>query len=633
MIRHLLKRLVAPLTAALLLASCGGGGDDSPPSDAIYGKASLASGLDGATLEVRDLDGKRPQSLGETTQSSGTFYGRVPTDRVKAFRLVARGGMYAGSTFQGELVADFEGSDPTRDLFYANAVTTLASRMRDRHPEMTVSAASERAKQFLGIPQTSAIGFDVSNPKQTYFDPGKLLHEANAAGLSFGAYLDRLIDEMDRGVLQHKFAANVVADKAQATGERVQAKALDADAASKLFKKAALGFASKLGDELFSWAFESILTALGWSTNSEILDQLHEINAKLDEITAEVSEVIKLGNEIIVEDKKNAMEPEISKIRMQHQWLTHHANVKFPCSVDLVTNKIVDLACADKYNGFLKDLNQRITNILDTDVGIVFSVQFLRDILVGSDSLIPALTTIDNLNQLDNPFRSSKPHPKIVALGAYYEGIQLMATQVLIEAYMANKDSISAKDALALYSPGVAAQEALIATLHAPVPPSNDGTLTMLDTRTGLTWQQSPLSLLWNDGVQNLYYKAANYCESQGQQTRGGYTRWRLPTDPELHAVVQDSPNKTGNADGGAGIIGWLVSKGFAQATSFNVEVNGFVNYGAYISSTISGVTGDYHEALSDTGVDYFFTVGGNQNHNGGAWCVTDESQPAAKRH
>ena len=306
-----------PLAAALLLASCGGGGDDSPPSNAIYGKASLASGVDGAALEVRDLDGKRPQSLGETTQSSGTFYARVPTARVKAFRLVAKGGTYAGTTFQGELVADFEGSDPTRDLFYANAVTTLASRMRDRHPELTVSAASERAKQFLGIPRTSAIGFDVSNPKQTYFDPGKLLHEANAAGLSFGAYLDRLIDEMDRGVAQHKFAANVVADKAQAAGEREQAKAFDADAASKIFKKAAGAFASALADEGFSWAFESILTALGWNTNSEILDQLHEINAKLDEITAEVQEVLQLEKEILDEDKKNLLEAPITKIRMQ----------------------------------------------------------------------------------------------------------------------------------------------------------------------------------------------------------------------------------------------------------------------------------------------------------------------------
>ena len=297
-----------------------------------------------------------------------------------------------------------------------------------------------------------------------------------------------------------------------------------------------------------------------------------------------------------------------------------------------MTNKIVDPHCSEKYDGFKSDLTNRIADILNTNSGIVYSVEFMRNILVGADLTMPSLKTADNVNQGNNPFRSSKPHPKIVELGAYYEGLQLMATHVIIEAYMSNKDSASAIDALALYAPGVAAQEALIATLHAPVPPSNDGTLTMLDTRTGLTWQQSPLSLLWNDGVQNLYYKAANYCEALGQQARGGYTRWRLPTDPELHAVVKDSPNTTGNADGGAGIFGWLEKNGFAQATTYPVEVSGFVWYGAYISSTISGVTGDYHEALRDTGVDYFDTGGGNQNHNGGAWCVTDESQPAAKR-
>jgi hypothetical protein len=228
-----------------------------------------------------------------------------------------------------------------------------------------------------------------------------------------------------------------------------------------------------------------------------------------------------------------------------------------------------------------------------------------------------------------NPFYGDKPYDELVTMGTYYESVQLLATNLIVEAYMAQEapNGASAKYYAQRHQAAVAAQDELIAEQHSP-------TGTVLDNRSKLTWQQAPWShfnpIDGTDRSRNYDHTitADRLCTQAGLAALGGFKAWRLPTDPELHEVVKGSPNSTGNADGGSGIFSWLADNGFAYSDRQGYFETSFVMGNAYLSSTVSGTTGWYREALWDYGVDNVYVYGSLDGENKvGVWCVTDESK------
>lgn len=617
---RLLKRSLVWCAIALSVAACGSGsGDSAPPPDVTaFGKAHMASGLADATIEVQDLDGRRPQVLTRTTLANGNFTLALPAERAGAFRLVFRGGTHAGAPFGNALVLDVERFDPNRHLLYANAVTTLAARYRDRHPGVGVAEATARVKRFLGIPAASDAGFDVANPKQTYFDHAQLLAAASTSGKPLAAYLDGLVDEMDRGVAKRAFGA---------------ATPIDADAVKKFFKNAAKGLAEHLGDELFSWAFESILTALGISSQSELMEQLHEINAKLDELLNLVNEVLSETKQTEAEIVSVALLGAVSDIKAQYAFLTHAAGYPaLACVVDPATRRPVDPKCADELSGLQQTVRARVDAILDPNVGIVHDVELLRTAMAASTSERGLIVRWNEYLKTTKPFYGPAPYDELVEISAFYESVQLTATNLIVEAYMAKaaSDRASAKYYVQLHEEAVAKQDALLGEQR-----GRNGVV--LDLRSKLTWQQAPVSnfpasAFLPEG--DYWARATGICANLASTAFAGYARWRLPTDPELHEVVKGSPNPTGNADGGSGIFAWLQANGFSGSADPRTPLSsGFVLGNAYISNTESGITYEFYEALSDSGVNfihrYWSSRGQPYDVPTGAWCVTEESKTA----
>lgn len=607
-------RSVLPFLFALfLLGGCGSSTDSDPVAGA--GKAHLSSPLIGATVEVRDALGQN-LTLGKGgTGKTGTFALKLPAG-VTRFRLVVTGGTYEGQPFQDTLLLDVEQFDPARDLLYVNAATTLISRYIDRHPGTNVADASAKVKGFLGIPASSKAGFSVDNPHQNYFRHELLLDAVrNSGGKRLNAYLDGLVSEIDAGVSSHAFS------RARLGG------------AGSTIAKIVEELATHLGDEFFSWGFEAILTALGAGSNAEILNQLHEINAKLDELKEQVTKVdsdVLKGIEIGV---ATALQNATTNIQSQYEYLTWVAQyASIACLKDASGNK-VDGACVDQLEATKQEVRKRKASILDGDVGIVQHFALISGTLSQIGTGPGLLSIARDYLKTTTPFDAPVVDPRLTALNEYYKTLQLMAVNLIVEAYMAGEDrdgkplpdKALGGHYLTLLDAATKKQDALVATLR------RENEHTVVDQRTNLIWLRGAItipkpSINWWE--ESYIVKGTQICQNLADTKYAGYSKWRLPTDPELHQVVKESPNSSGNADGGTGIFNWLVAQGFI---GFSVDT-------AYFSSTISGTSGHYYEALWDRGVDYACTYGNyydcdfgatiNMPARAAAWCVTaDKSE------
>lgn len=606
------------LTVVLFVSGCGGGSGENPVTALMAnGKAHLSSPLVGATVQVLDSAGKVSSDYGSTTTSeSGTFTVPVNPSLGARFRVAVSKGSHEGKPFQETLLLDVENFDPEKQLLYVNAVSTLVSRYVDRHPKTAVSDAAGKVLGFLKVPMDPVRApVAADNPKQILFSHALFLEAAQSSDTpGLAVYMDRILNEVDAGAPPRSFA------RASLGG------------AGSIIEKLAEGLAEHLGDELFSWGFEAILTAAGVGGNAEILEQLHEISAKLDELKALTTEVLSEQKQTEAEIVSVNLLSAITNIQQQYDYLTWASQIP-SCLMDS-QGKPLDPACARAAEATQAEVRKRVSAILDSNVGVVQLTALIKNSMIPSPSESGVIQRWHDYLKTTKPFYSPIVDPRLIKIKEYYQSVQVMAANLLVEASMAQTppDRNGAKYFLEQLNTALAAQDTFTEKMHA----EDNGTI--LDQRSKLLWLRAPISNLsvpgttyWGDAY---VFKAEQQCKSLADSGFAGNHTWRLPTDPEFHAVAQGSPSN-GNAHSGAGIFKWLGEQGFQLAGDVGWEgARGFVDGGAYFTSTMSGITGNYYSVLWDDGVNYacnfvdeFQCNYDARTWRAGAWCVAEGSK------
>lgn len=606
------------LAVVLLVSGCGGGSEgNSAIAPTAFGKAHLSSPLVGATVQVLDSAGKASSDYGtSTTSETGTFTVPVSPALGGRFRVAVSKGSYEGKPFQDTLLLDVENFDPEKQLLYVNAVSTLISRYVDRHPKTGVSEAADKVLGFLQIPIDPARApVAVDNPKQLHFSHELFLAAAQSSNApALGAYMDQILNELDAGATHRNFPRAPVGGAGSIIEELVE------------------GLVDHLGDELFSWGFEAILSAAGVGSSAEILNELHKISADLDELKTLTTKVLSEQKQTEAEIVSVNLLSAITNIQQQHDYLTWASQIP-SCLMDS-QGKPVDPACARAAEATQTEVRKRVSAILDSNVGVVQLVALVKTSMTPSPSEPGVIQRWHDYLKTTKPFYSPIVDPRLIKIKEYYQSVQVMAANLLVEASMAQTppDRNGAKYFLDQLNSALAAQDSFTETMHA----EDNGTI--LDQRSKLLWLRAPISNLavpgttyWGDAY---VFKAEQQCKSLADSGFAGNHTWRLPSDPEFHAVVQGSPSN-GNAHSGAGIFNWLGEQGFQIAGDVGWEgARGFVTGGAYFSSTMSGITGNYYSVLWDDGVNYacnfvdeFQCNYDARTWRAGAWCVADGSK------
>lgn len=606
------------LAVVLLVSGCGGGsGENSATALMANGKAHLSSPLVGATVQVLDSAGKASSDYGTTTTSAtGTFTVPVNPSLGTRFRVAVSKGSYEGKPFQDTLLLDVENFDPEKQLLYVNAVSTLVSRYVDRHPKSAVSDAAGKVLGFLQVPiDPVRAPLAADNPKQLLFSHALFLEAAQSSNApALGAYMEQILNEIDAGAAPRNFARGALGG------------------AGSIIEKLVEGLAEHLGDELFSWGFEAILTAAGVGGNAEILEQLHKISAQLDELKALTTQVLSEQKQTEAEIVSVNLLGAITNIQQQYDYLTWASQIP-SCLMD-GQGKPLDPACARASEATQTEVRKRVSAILDSNVGVVQLTALIKNSMIPSPSESGVIQRWHDYLKTTKPFYSPIVDPRLIKIKEYYQSVQVMAANLLVEAAMAQTppDRNGAKYFLDQLNAAIAAQDAFTEKMHA----EDNGTI--LDQRSKLLWLRAPISNLpvpattyWGDAY---VFKAGQQCKSLADSGFAGNHTWRLPSDPEFHAVVQGSPSK-GNAHSGAGIFKWLGEQGFQLAGDAGWEgARGFVDGGAYFSSAMSGITGNYYSVLWDDGVNYacnfvdeFQCNYDARTWRAGAWCVAEGSK------
>lgn len=609
-------------SAFLMLSACGGDSEDATtPVARANGKAYLHAPLVGATVQLHDAKGRPVETTGSTTTTtSGTFSFPIAVRKTERLRVSIAGGTLEGKPFDGKLLLEVENFDADRDLLYVNAVTTLVSQYVKRNPSASIAEASAKVYGFLGVPNPSRSGFIMDNPHQNHFRHEVMMRDMQASGsANLNRYLDSLIDKMNAGTAQRRFTV----EGAGSVTETIQALVGN--------------LASNLGNQLFSWAFQSILKALGLGGNAEILNELHEINAKLDELLNLVTALEADAKEIELQTAAEPVLAAISDITGQYRYLTWAAQHSTCAKPGAPTPP----SCTESLNAIKQSIRDRMVQILDSNTGVIYGFELMNTALLPSNSSKGVLPLWRDYLNTTKQFYGPITDPRLLKLNEYYETVQVMAAHLIIEAYMAREqdgkplpDRVSAQLYLSELQNAVKAQEDAVATLNSG---NND---VMLDQGTKLTWLRAPISNLMTpqlfEGHHGSTYlhtydeQADSQCRALAQSNFAGYGGWRLPTESELHAVIRNHPGK-GDANSKDGVIAWLLGQGFLGAPGNGaLYQRGFLSDTAYFSSTRTWASYE-NEALWDGGVDNACTVSDRNVcwHNiapiAGVWCVTDE--------
>lgn len=609
-------------SAFFMLAGCGGDSEDArTPVAQANGKAHLSAPLVGSTVQLYDAKGRPVETAGRTTTTaSGTFSFRIASRKAERLRVSITGGTHDGKPFDGKLLLDVDNYDSDRDLLYVNAVTTLASQHLDRNPSISIAEASAKVYAFLGVPVPSRSAFMMDNPHQNHFRHEVLMQDMQASGAAnVNRYLASLTDQMNASSAQRKFTYQATDGTPITIGGLVGS------------------LASHLGDELFAWAFESILGALGLGGTSEILKQLHEINAKLDELVNMVTTLEQDAKEIELETANEPVLAAISDITGQYRYLTWAAQHSNCAQAGAPT----DPSCTDSADSLRQSVRDRMVQILDANTGVIHGFELINTALLPSNTSAGVLPLWRDYLRTTKQFYGPITDPRLLKLNEYYQTVQVMAAHLIIEAYMAREqngkplpDRTSGQLYLSELQSAVKAQDNAVATLNSG---NND---VMLDQRTKLTWLRAPISnftaprAFEADGgwsYTNTYEdQATGQCRALAQSRFAGYGGWRAPTESELHAVIQDHPGK-GDANSKDGVIAWLLGEGFLGAPGNGATYQrGFLSDTAYFSSTRTWASFE-NEALWDGGVDNACTIADRDVcwHNmapiAGVWCVTDQ--------
>ncbi|MET4576556.1 Lcl domain-containing protein [Ottowia thiooxydans] len=622
------------LIAFVLLTACGGSGDSDPDdvTKQAIGRIHLSSPVVGAQVKLLDANGNQIGATERPTDAGGVFHLAVPDNKAARFRITATGGTYQGQPFKDTLVLDVENFVIDEDVLYANAATTMISRYIDLHKGVGVEEASKKVKQFLQIPVTSSAGFDVANPKQTYFSHDVLLSQAAQSGAtSLNAYLNGVMDEMASGTPSHSFARGPLLGGSDFSLLGFLADALAKDGVGLIFEKAA--------------SFE------GLNANAEILAQLHEINAKLDNLIKLTYELISGQKDELLQNITLSLAKDVTFIQGQYKHLTTVAQAASDqCDPKDQANYS---ACENFRNMDLDIRKKKIEGYIDAILNETTGVE-ARLASIAAQHLAMTVTEPGLIVRANDFLRTKRPFdapitdPRLIELHDYYKAIQEMGVHLLVEAYSyrAHNKSSKATQTPPLQNADNGGQVALDLYLYGSLPKQqarieevrykDEDVIEQL--RTGLVWLRAPVTNLpfaEHSEYDNYIVLARRACEQKATQKFGGHANWRLPTEAELHAVVkgEDSPNNSGNAGDGTGIFEWFVKKGFKQATTTGNYSEGFwvgQPAVAYFSNTRSGDS--YFEALWDYGVDsaHIQTVIPYQPHQyraktAGAWCVANK--------
>lgn len=639
------------ITSLMWLTACGGGdsnwgfsnwnwGSDAsqpgPAAEEAIGKIHLSGPLVGASVRVVDANGKEISSASRPTDAGGIFHISIPESDSSRFRVIATGGTHQGEPFTDTLALDVENFSIADDVLYANAATTLISKHLDRNPTIGVEKANQQVKNFLRIPATSSAGFDVANPKQTYFSHNVLLSAVSESGASsLSAYLNGVMDEMAAGVPSHAFAKAPTAS------------------AKALKMSSFIGFLTHaLADDGVSLAFEHATTLAGIDGTAEILEQLHEINAKLDNLTELTYDLLSGQKDELLQNITLALAKDVSFIQGQYKHLTTVAQAASShCTAD-------DRATRQECENFRQlDLNSRqkkiesyVDAILNETTGVEVRLAQIASLhLAMAGTELGLIARADNFLRTTRPFDAPIDDPRLLELHGYYQSIQEMGVHLVIEAYnyRARGPSHAVEQNSKPQSVDNGGKVALYLYLDHSLPQQlarieevrykNEEVVEQL--RTDLVWLRAPVTNLpygLHSSYDNFHGLAEKVCEQKASQHFGGYANWRLPSESELHAVVKgdDSPNNSGNADGGTGLFEWFVKKGFKQANhTFDHYSEGFwvgQPAVAYFSNTRSGDS--YFEAIWDYGVDSASIHPNTSSQprqyyakTGGAWCVANK--------
>ena len=640
--------LAAALSVALMLTACGGGEEDSRKfTQRVYGEANLGTPLVGARVEIVGARGQTITASGGATDASGTFVVELPSSGLTNFRVKATGGVHDGKPFDSQLLLDVEGFDPTRDTLDLNAVTTLITRYIDRHPGTTVEAASTRVKAFLQIPASSRAGFDVSNPKQNYFRHERLFAAMQAAGVnSLATYIDGLVSEIDSGAQPRSFA------RPPLLGGIIE----------DITVEALLKFlGTSVANQGVGLVFNKAINALGLGGNSEVLEQLKIVNQKLDELKALSAKIFSEAKKTQFDLRAEDLIDDTTLITSQFDALTKIANRlgALQCKVDS-QGPASDPSCTPDQKLELRqiqnDIAARRKVILDVGKGgIAYALAKIDTVLMNQNELSSGLlSAARDYTKSTLPFDAPLLDQRLIHVLNYYQIQQAMGTQLLVEANEAEVDqngklapnTFAAKDALATITTRFDKQGTYVAGLRR----GGEKEGTVLDQRTNLVWLQAPVSKMEPlrsraTAEPNYPWAAKDQCEKIGWSNFGGYGGWRVPTGPELRAVVKGSPNPTGNAHAGKGIFNWLIQQGFSAAPNNGQSYQrGFLPDNAtelrslrpaYFSSTDSDFIGLFKEVLRDDGVYGGFVYArspyddtdsagfATQVGDAGVWCVT----------
>ncbi|WP_028603377.1 DUF1566 domain-containing protein [Ottowia thiooxydans] len=624
------------LAAFVLLTACGGSGDsdsDSASKQAI-GKIHLSAPLVGAQVKLLDANGNQVGNTDRPTDAGGVFHLAVPENKTSRFRITATGGTYEGKPFKDTLVLDVENFVVDEDVLYANAATTMISRYIDLHPGIGVEEASNKVKQFLQIPTTSSAGFDVANPKQSYFSHDVLLNQAaQSNATSLNVFLNSVVGEMAAGAPSHSFARTPTVGGKEFSLLDFLAEALAEEGVGLVFEKA---------------------SALdGLDSTAEILEQLHEINAKLDNLIKLTFELLSGQKDELLQNLTLSLAKDVTFIQGQYKHLTTVAQA---ASNTCDPKDQANFSACENFRNLDLDIRKKkiegyIDAILNETTGVEARLASIAAQHIAMTVTEPGLIVRANdFLRTTRPFDAPITDPRLIELHDYYRAIQEMGVHLLVEAYSYRAHG-PAQKAADTYRPKAAdngGQAALDLYLYDSLPKQlarieevrykDEDVIEQL--RTGLVWLRGPITNLpstQENGWENYHSLAHSACVQKAKQKFGGYSTWRLPTEAELHAVVkgEDSPNNSGNADGGTGIFEWFVKKGFKQATATNVpNTEGFwpgQPAVAYFSNTRSGDA--YFEALWDYGVDSAhiqpvdpYQPAQYRVKTAGAWCVANKS-------
>lgn len=289
-----MRARVLLLLTLLLLGGCGGSSTSSDfisPGNGPLSRGAPRSGTvalarvveKGVEVEAQTIDG---QVVDKTTTGVG---GRFHMDNVPARgRVVAR--FPDGLT----LSADLDGQE--RRWLWIGPVTTMASRYRQLHPELSVAEADSKVARYLQIPAGVHLGSGLGNSHRSPFSWDIFRQEAGSTGLN--AFLDQQAAAVDSGQTRSfKRPDPYRAIHALLDPSKRQVRLLREQIRAQFGE-----FAAAVGTNIFSNFLGGAIKSLGgWiceacGLNFGVSAQLTDIENQLDTIQTELDDV---NNELV----------------------------------------------------------------------------------------------------------------------------------------------------------------------------------------------------------------------------------------------------------------------------------------------------------------------------------------------